>query len=162
MQNRFALLDALAKDSERHIIMLTATPHSGDNEAFGNLLSLIKPEFAELAGSLGNTENPLRAEFANHFVQRRRKDIEEWKDTHLFPNRLIKDFTYKLSGEWGVFFEEVRTYCLGIAEKAEKEQGDKARMMWYAALALLRCISSSPESAKQLFKRLIPFCLTKK
>ncbi|NLM17517.1 MAG: DEAD/DEAH box helicase [Candidatus Riflebacteria bacterium] len=160
VQNRFALLDALAKDSERHIIMLTATPHSGDNEAFGNLLSLIKPEFAELAGSLGNTENPLRAEFANHFVQRRRKDIEEWKDTHLFPNRLIKDFTYKLSGEWGVFFEEVRTYCLGIAEKAEKEQGDKARMMWYAALALLRCISSSPESAKTaLSKRLDPFLL---
>jgi len=36
-------LKGLARDAERRIIMLTATPHSGDIEAFSRLLSLINP-----------------------------------------------------------------------------------------------------------------------
>lgn len=146
-QLRFALLERLAQKRDRHLIMLTATPHSGDDAAFGNLLSLLKPEFAELAGSLSNTSSPLRAELAAHFVQRRRKDIDEWQDASVFPRRKVRDATYSLSGEWGRFFEETREYCLGLAQKAESEKGEAARMMWYATLALLRCISSSPAAA---------------
>jgi len=146
-QLRFALLERLARDSERHLIMLTATPHSGDDAAFGNLLSLLKPDFATLAGMLSDTSNPLRAELALHFVQRRRKDIDEWQDTSIFPRRLVRDAPYRLTGEWGRFFEETREYCLGLAQKAEEEKGEAARMMWYATLALLRCISSSPAAA---------------
>jgi len=146
-QLRFALLERLAKNTERHIIMLTATPHSGDDAAFGNLLSLLKSEFAELAGSLSDTASPLRAELAAHFVQRRRKDIDEWQDSSVFPKRDVGEATYTLSGEWGRFFEETREYCLGLAQKAESEKGEAARMMWYATLALLRCISSSPAAA---------------
>src|SRR5690606_37532522 len=47
-QQRFHLLATLAKDPSRRLILLTATPHSGDEEAFGRLLSLIDPEFASL------------------------------------------------------------------------------------------------------------------
>ena len=36
---RFELLQRLAKDAQRHLILLTATPHSGDEAAFYNLLS---------------------------------------------------------------------------------------------------------------------------
>ncbi|MBN1616063.1 MAG: DEAD/DEAH box helicase, partial [Spirochaetales bacterium] len=146
-QLRFALLERLARDSDRHLIMLTATPHSGDDAAFGNLLSLIKPDFASLAGTLSDTANNLRSELAAHFIQRRRRDIDEWQDASVFPTRRVRDATYKLSGEWGRFFEETREYCLGLAQKAEQEQGESARMMWYATLALLRCISSSPAAA---------------
>jgi SNF2 family DNA or RNA helicase len=40
-QQRFELLRRLAEDSERHLILLTATPHSGDEAAFSRLLSLL-------------------------------------------------------------------------------------------------------------------------
>src|SRR5437899_4719977 len=67
-QQRFELLKRLAEDRERHLILLTATPHSGDEAAFDRLLSLLDTEFA--AGALDSDAG--RARLARHFVQRRR------------------------------------------------------------------------------------------
>ncbi|MDW8467602.1 MAG: DEAD/DEAH box helicase [Chloroherpetonaceae bacterium] len=46
-QERHALLRELAQDTQRHLILLTATPHSGIEEAFRSLLSLLRPEFGQ-------------------------------------------------------------------------------------------------------------------
>lgn len=145
-QLRFELLQKLAAQDERHLILLTATPHSGDNDAFYNLLSLLKPDFAGLREDQ-QQRGSLRDDLARHFVQRRRKDIEEWQDTSIFPRRFTTEITYTLTGEWGRFFESVRDYCIGLATRAEATQCQQARMIWYATLALLRCVSSSPAAA---------------
>ena len=81
-QQRFALLKGLAADPDRRIVMLTATPHSGDEEAFSRLLSLIDPEFA----SLHFDDAHYRERLARHFVQRRRIDLVsgEWGETRAF------------------------------------------------------------------------------
>ena len=147
-QLRFDLLQKLAANEDRHLILLTATPHSGDNDAFYNLLSLLRPEFSALREDKAEAKRgTLRDELARHFVQRRRKDIEEWQDTSIFPRRFTTEITYSLTGAWGSFFDEVRDYCVGLATRAEATQGIHARMIWYATLALLRCISSSPAAA---------------
>lgn len=145
-QLRFELLQKLAANDDRHLILLTATPHSGDNDAFYNLLSLLRPEFSALRDDKDQRAS-LRDELARHFVQRRRKDIEEWQDTSIFPRRFTTEITYALTGEWGRFFDAVRDYCVGLATRAEETQGQQARMIWYATLALLRCVSSSPAAA---------------
>ncbi|NBV77890.1 helicase SNF2 [bacterium] len=152
----FELLQQLAENHERHIILLTATPHSGDNDAFYNLLSLLRPEFALLREDRTEAKKKgLREELAKHFVQRRRIDIEEWQDSAIFPRRLTTEITYALTGAWGDFFDEVRNYCVGLASKAEQSDGQHSRMIWYATLALLRCVSSSPAAAlKALSTRL--------
>ncbi|MCG8014614.1 MAG: DEAD/DEAH box helicase [Candidatus Thiodiazotropha sp. 'RUGA'] len=144
-QLRFELLRDLAKDKERHLALLTATPHSGDEEAFYNLLSLLKAEFAQLKDITG-ADHPLRQLLANHFVQRRRQDIKEWQEGKLFPERFTAETTYKLSGPWGRLFEEVLEYARELVER-EEEGSLRQRMNWWAALALLRCISSSPQAA---------------
>ena len=36
--------------------------------------------------------------------------------------RKVKDASYALTGEWGSFFDEVREYCYGIAQRAENEK----------------------------------------
>lgn len=146
-QLRFQLLQKLTEKTDLHLLLLTATPHSGDEVGFHNLLSLLKPQFANLGQSLGGADDPLRLELAQYFVQRRRKDIEEWSDVHLFPKRMTKEVTYTQTGDWGQFFEAVRAYCVGLAARTEQEKGEKARMIWYATLALLRCVSSSPAAA---------------
>lgn len=145
-QLRFELLQKLAAKDDRHLVLLTATPHSGDNDAFYNLLSLLRPEFSALREDKDQRGN-LRDELARHFVQRRRKDIEEWQDTSVFPRRFTTEITYALTGDWGTFFDDVRDYCVGLATRAEQTQGQHARMIWYATLALLRCVSSSPAAA---------------
>lgn len=155
-QLRFELLQKLAANDDRHLILLTATPHSGDNDAFYNLLSLLRPEFSRLREDKAEAQKGgLRDELARHFVQRRRKDIEEWQDTSIFARRFTTEITYALTGAWGDFFDDVRDYCVGLATRAEESQGQHARMIWYATLALLRCVSSSPAAAaKALATRL--------
>jgi superfamily II DNA or RNA helicase len=157
-QLRFELLQRLVKDETRHLIMLTATPHSGDEAAFYNLLSLLDSRFIALQGRTSATD-PLRQELARHFVQRRRKDIAEWQsetgDGRGFPRRMKTEVTYQLSGDWGVFFDSVQDYCRELAETIEKQGPSGARLIWYATLALLRCVASSPAAAvKALTTRL--------
>lgn len=149
-QLRFELLRDLAKDKDRHLILLTATPHSGDEEAFYNLLSLLKPEFTDLK-AIDSAEHPLRRLLADHFVQRRRQDIKEWQEGNLFPERFTAESTYKLTGAWGDLFQEVLDYARELVER-EEEGSLRQRMNWWAALALLRCISSSPQAAIRSLK----------
>ena len=157
-QLRFQLLQQLSQSSERHLILLTATPHSGDEAAFYNLLSLLDPRFLELQGHTA-ANDPLRLELARHFVQRRRKDIAEWQaetgDGRGFPRRMKAEITYPLSGDWGRFFDSVQNYCRELAEDIEAREAGHARLVWYATLALLRCVASSPAAAvKALTTRL--------
>ena len=146
-QLRFNLLKNLAQDKKRNMLLLTATPHSGDENAFSNLISLLDPKFEEL-NSLEEAKDDLRKDLADHLVQRRRKDIVNYPGKTAFPERLVTEVSYKLTGKWGDFFDEVRKYCVKLAQNSEKEKGYKGRMMWYATLALLRCISSSPAAAR--------------
>lgn len=157
-QLRFELLQRLAANEERHLILLTATPHSGDETAFYNLISLLNPKFVDLQNRT-SASDPLRQELARHFVQRRRKDIAEWQaetnDGTGFPRRMKSEVTYKLTGDWGVFFDAVQNYCVELAENVERQGENDARLIWYATLALLRCVASSPAAAvKALSNRL--------
>src|SRR5690606_36803875 len=42
--------------------------------------------------------------------------------------------------------------CLRIAQRTEKGGGAGRHMIWYATLALLRCVSSSPAAAERALK----------
>ncbi len=143
VQQRFRLLKELAADRYRHLILLTATPHSGIDAGFYNLLGLLDPVFTELQDAAQTKRNNLRERLARHLIQRKRADIMKWQqDSSLFPKRLSAETTYQLSGAWGAFFDEVQDYCIQMAESHRDN-----RMIWYATLALLRCISSGPASA---------------
>lgn len=146
-QQRYQLLKGLADDAERHLVLLTATPHSGDEDAFFNLLGLLRPDFTQLKDMPADQRSDLREALARHFVQRRRPDIAEWQDTSMFPERLTTEITYRLTGAWGKLFNDVLTYARELVERSENQGLREQRMNWWAALALLRCISSSPAAA---------------
>ena len=126
--------------------MLTATPHSGDDAAFYRLLGLLARDFERLAEVAGAERTRLRERLASHFVQRRRPDIAEWRDGDIFPRRETKEVTYKLSGAWEAFLDDVLDYC---AEAVETDAGDqrRQRLNFWGTLALLRCAASSPAAA---------------
>lgn len=146
---RYQLLKGLAEAKPaRQMLLLTATPHSGDDTAFHNLLGLIDPRFTQLAELPEGEERPrLREELANHFVQRRRGDIAEWRDSAGFPMRESREATYQLTGDWGRLFDAVLDYARGMVQRAQGGTRVEQRMSWWAALALLRCVSSSPAAA---------------
>jgi len=146
-QQRYQLLKGLAAQAERHLVLLTATPHSGDEEAFFNLLGLLRSDFTQLKDLPAGQRSDLREALARHFVQRRRPDIAEWQDASMFPDRKTAEITYRLTGAWGQLFNDVLSYARELVERSEGQGLREQRMNWWAALALLRCISSSPAAA---------------
>lgn len=151
-QRRWKLVKSIAEDQSRHIVLATATPHSGNQLGFANLLSLLKPEFAAFAD--GEPHPELRQELAGHFVQRRRADLAEWRASGNFPSRKVSEVTYKLNGDWKQFFDHVLEYCRGILA-GHSTDSYKDYIYWYAALGLLRCASSSPAAAVQSLQKRI-------
>ena len=143
-QQRFELLQGLARDPERRLILLTATPHSGDEEAFARLLSLIDPEF----GSLNFDDVRYRERLARHFVQRRRTDLVsgEWHEERAFPKHETTEMPYALSKTHLDFHEAVLDYCLGVVSRAGGGQRER-RLAFWGTLALMRCVGSSPAAA---------------
>ena len=146
---RYRLLKGLAESKpRRHMVLLTATPHSGDDAAFHNLLALLDPEFARLAElPEGEERSRLRGKLAAHFIQRRRNDIADWNDAAGFPRRESREAPYKLTGDWGRLFDEAIAYARAVVRRAEGGSMLQQRMSWWTALALLRCVSSSPAAA---------------
>lgn len=142
---RFSLLQKLAAEPERHLVLLTATPHSGDDDAYHNLLGLLNSDFARLRDLPADEARSLRERLAGHFIQRRRGDIDAWREPGLFPKREVTDLKYSLSGAYESFYGEIIAYC---AEKVEAEQGElRQRLAFWGTLALMRCVGSSPAAA---------------
>ncbi|MEU4836853.1 helicase-related protein [Nocardia testacea] len=142
---RYELVRDLARNTQRHLILASATPHSGKEEAFRNLLGLLDPELETL--DLERVKG--RERLARHFVQRRRADIRRYldEDTPFPKDRLTKETSYTLSAEYRALFEKVLDYA---RETVHSENGDLARRVnWWSALALLRALASSPRAAVQ-------------
>ncbi|MCX4860799.1 DEAD/DEAH box helicase [Streptomyces canus] len=157
-QLRYELLRRVAEDAERHLLLVTATPHSGKESAFRNLLGLVKPELAHV-----NLESEAgRKLLAQHFVARKRADVRQYltKEDGLaddslaertaFPSdRFFKDETYKLSPEYRALLDDAIAYASERVEEAGGQGRREARIAWWSAIALLRSLVSSPRAAAQ-------------
>jgi superfamily II DNA or RNA helicase len=143
-QQRFDLLQGLARNQDRRMVLLTATPHSGDEEAFGRLLSLIDASFA----SMDFEDSRYRERLARHFVQRRRIDLVtgDWDEDRAFPKHETTEFAYHLSGAHRDFQEAVLDYCFGVVSQAGSGHREQ-RLAFWGTLALMRCVGSSPAAA---------------
>lgn len=145
-QLRHDLVDALAADSTRHLVLLTATPHSGVQESFQSLLSLVHPDFEGY--DVGRLADRQRARLARHYVQRLRGDILRWADEETrLPKRDPKEEDYPLSQAYTDLFDHVLAFTretVAVPSLPQRRQ----RVRYWAALALLRCVMSSPAAAE--------------
>lgn len=145
---RYELIKGLAGNQERHMIFVTATPHSGKEEAFRSLLTFLNTDFAYLPDNLSGRENEHhRRRLAGHFIQRRRANIRHYMQAETpFPDREEAEETYKLSNEYKQLFDRVLSYAREtVIDKGGHRH--KQRVRWWSALALLRSLASSPAAA---------------
>ncbi len=143
---RHELLRGLADSPSRHLVLLTATPHSGDDDAFFRLLGLLSQDFERLDEAAGAERTRLRRRLASHFVQRRRADIAEWREGDVFPRRETTEITYMLGGAWEEFFDSVLDYCAAVVRSGAGDER-RQRLDFLGTLAILRCAGSSPVAA---------------
>ncbi|MGW4102284.1 helicase-related protein [Streptomyces sp. NPDC004976] len=160
-QLRYELLRRVAENAERHLLLVTATPHSGKESAFRNLLGLVRPELARV--DLDSEKG--RKLLAQHFVARKRADVRQYltKEDGLaddslaertaFPSdRYFKDETYKLSPEYRALLDDAIAYASERVEEADGQGRREARIAWWSAIALLRSLVSSPRAAAQTLR----------
>ncbi|WP_306334475.1 DEAD/DEAH box helicase [Streptomyces sp. KL118A] len=148
-QKRYELLSAVADRSDpagrdRHLILVTATPHSGDPQAFSKLTGLLDPSLS----TLDTTRSADRDKLARHFVQRRRHDLKRYmlkdrliEETPFPEDRDTQDALYRLDPDYASFVTDV------LAFTRTQVAGDRPHMSWWTALTLLRCVLSSPAAA---------------
>jgi superfamily II DNA or RNA helicase len=157
-QLRYELLRRVAADESRHLLLVTATPHSGKESAFRNLLGLVKPDLA----AVSLESEPGRKLLAQHFVARKRADVRQYltkgdglEDDSLaertaFPSdRYFKDETYKLSPAYRALLDDAIAYAGERVQAADSQGRREARIAWWSAIALLRSLVSSPRAAAQ-------------
>ena len=141
---RYRLLEELSHKPETHLVLVTATPHSGNEGAFRNLLGLLDPRLktTQLDSEDGRTK------LARHLVQRRRGDIRVYLgvDTQFPEDRQTREAPYRLSPKYADLLNDVISYAQGqVIDKSGSHA--QQRMRWWSALNLLRSVASSPAAA---------------
>jgi len=145
---RHQLVSRLAQNEARHLLLVTATPHSGKEEAFRTLIGFLDPSFRDLPDDLSTEERSReRRRLARHMVQRRRADIEHYLGDTPFPRREVAEATYSLTPEYRALFEKVLAYARETVADPSGVGAHRQRVRWWAVLGLLRALASSPAAA---------------
>lgn len=148
-QQRHKLIYDISDKPDKHILLLTATPHSGKDEEFLSLLGLLHKEFEEF--DFSNLEQKYRRKIARQFIQRKRENIKRWlKEVTPFPDRDAKEIPYMLSPHYEQFYKDVLRFARGLNKAGEKQ--NTARIRYWAALALLRGVMSSPATGFEMLQ----------
>ena len=145
---RYDLVKKLSQSPNRHMLLVTATPHSGNENAFRSLLTILNKEISEFPADLTGAQNEQRRRtIAQYFIQRRRIDIENYlKEKTVFPTPESKELHYNLSEPYRDLFNKALDYAREIVcDKAGSQH--RQRVRWWSALALLRALASSPAAA---------------
>src|SRR6185437_6085825 len=116
-QQRYEMLSTIAYDRDRHLVLVTATPHSGSESAFRDLIGLLDPALSTL--DLDQQRN--RDRLARHYVQRRRRDIRSYltEETPFPRDRQFREAPYTLARDYDAFSRKVLAYARETVAESE-------------------------------------------
>ncbi|MGK7947631.1 MAG: helicase-related protein [Xenococcaceae cyanobacterium] len=89
-------------------------------------------------------------------MQRRRADVCQWMDKETpFPERESLESAYQLSSEYRELFEQVYNLARGLIKEEDNPSLSYAqkRGRYWSALAIIRCVMSSPAAAVATLSR---------
>ncbi len=140
---RYLLVRDLARDLRRHMVLTTATPHSGIEESFRSLLGILNAEF-----DVTEESDLPRRRLIPHLIQRKRTDLKRWLGVDTpFPEREAAEHSYRMSGDYHKLYQDTLTYCREyVSDEGIADQ--RQRVRYWAALSILRSVLSSPRAAR--------------
>lgn len=151
--DRYRLGGALGVKT-RHLLLMTATPHSGIEENFQLFLRLL---------DLDRFEGRYRSSAHSHDISdlmRRvmKEDLLGFDGRRLFPDRVATTVGYELRGLELQLYEEVTNYVrteMGRADELRAVTGGKQRgsIVGFALTVLQRRLASSPAAIHESLKR---------
>ena len=123
----------------RHLLLMTATPHSGKEEDFQVFLTLLDRD---------RFEGKQKRSVDLCGVMRRmvKEDLLTFEGRKLFPERIAETVPYELTALEQNLYEDVTHYVREGMNRAEKLGGKRKNTVGFALTVLQRRLASSPEA----------------
>ena len=145
---RFQFAKALARET-RHLLLMTATPHNGQDEDFQLFLSLLDSD-----RFYGKFRDGVHKVDASDLMRRMvKEELVKFDGTPLFPERKAYTVNYKLSDAEATLYEAVTEYVRDEMGKADQLTGSRKGSVGFALTTFQRRLASSPEASYQSLKR---------
>jgi superfamily II DNA or RNA helicase len=138
---RFLLGEVLGRIT-RHLLLMTATPHSGKEEDFQLFLTLLDRDRFE--GK--RVEGVDRSDTTGIMRRMVKEDLLTFDGKPLFPERIAETVPYELTEEERELYEEVTAYVREGMNRAAKLEGKRKNTVGFALTVLQRRLASSPEA----------------
>ena len=147
------LLGQKVGEHTRNLLLMTATPHNGNEEDFQIFLALLDGD--RFVGRF--RENEHRADPSDLMRRLVKEDLLRFDGTKLFPERCSYTPQYDLSPDEAHLYAEVTEYVRLEMNRAERNLADKdgARKVnvGFALMTLQRRLASSPEAIFRSIQR---------
>ncbi len=152
-QQRYRLLKEISEKKNQQLVLLTATPHSGQTEEFQSLIGLLRPEFEHY--DLKTADQ--RENLSHYFVQRRRADIKHYLAGEVvFPERVrIDNDDYTCTPAYSSLLNRLIAYVKSGVERVRTADKRKQRYIYWDLLALMRGVMSSPDAGISMLQNKI-------
>ncbi len=144
-------LGELLRDLTRHLLLLTATPHSGKQESYMLFLALLDQD--SFGGRLRGGQVP----DASHLMRRYLKEsLLTFEGKPLFPERRAHSVKYDLSPPEQRLYDQVTDYVrhgMDRAKQIEQKNRRRGLVVGFALAALQRRLASSPQAIYRSLRR---------
>jgi len=154
---RYQLAERLAAMSD-HLVLLTATPHHGDDDRFGHFVRLIDPDVFPEPHKLGDTAGRIRRDILQlgpecpWALRRLKEDLRDLAGRRLFPDRHAHTVAFRLNHEEYSLYKAVTAY---INEFLPQATGKKKNSVALARTVFQRRLASSTRAIHEsLLRRL--------
>ncbi|OOK66160.1 helicase domain protein [Mycobacterium kansasii] len=135
---RFLLGELLGKIT-RHLLLMTATPHSGKEEDFQLFLTLLdRDRFEGKHKKTADTSGIMRRMV--------KEELLTFEGKKLFPERIAETVPYELTAREYDLYEQVTAYVREGMNRADKIGGKRKNTVGFALTVLQRRLASSPEA----------------
>ena len=137
----------------RHFLLMTATPHNGNEASFQAFMALLDPDRFE-----GRYREGVHTVTVDDLMRRMiKEDLLTFDGRPLFPERIAETIAYQLSPAERDLYEAVTQYVREEMNRADrlKQEGDRPRgtTVGFALTVLQRRLASSPEAILRSLER---------
>lgn len=152
---RYQLAEKLTAEAD-HVLLLTATPHHGDDDRFGNFLRLVDPDLFPEPHKMGAKAAEIRRNVLKlgrdcpWALRRLKEDLRDMDGKRLFPERETKTMSFKLNPDEYALYREVTQY---INEYMPQSGGKQKASVALARTVFQRRLASSTSAIYESLKR---------
>jgi SNF2 family DNA or RNA helicase len=152
---RYELASKLTAAAD-HVLLLTATPHHGDEDKFAHFLRLIDPDLFPEPHRLQEKSAEIRREIfrlgkdSPWCLRRLKEDLRDINGKRLFPDRHAKTVTFRLNSDEYNLYKSVTAY---INEFIPQQTGQRRSSAALTRTVLQRRLVSSTCAIHESLKR---------